>query len=82
MFDKVRGPYEKWEVKLFASKYRDFFVLSDTGQWVAYKKWNGVMNAVIKDVDNLFVDDKPSGLSMFFSELKRYIKRNVFKDHH
>ena len=80
MFNKIRGPYEKWEVKLLASKYRDFFVISDTHEWVIYKKWNRKMPSILGSISE--VEMPPSSVSILICNIKRYFKRRVFWDHH
>jgi len=82
LLGKARGPYEKWEIKLFASKYRDFFVFSDSGDWVAYKKWDGAMATSLNDIEKAFVYVEPSRSNQLLVGFKRFIKRNIFRDHH
>lgn len=79
LLKEIRGPYELWEVKILASKYRDFHVYSENKGWVEYRKWD----KNIPDSGNV---SKPESMPTKFKsnkvQLMRYIKRKLFLDHH
>ena len=74
--DRIRGPFSLWEIKLLATKYRDFFIYLGNQQWVAYGNWDGrVVN-----------EDRPSCIPKLPQKhsikAKRFIKRRILRDCH
>lgn len=76
---ELRGPFEIWELKLLASKYRDFHVYLGGGKWIAYKKWSKSRCSIV-DLSPPF--SPPEKLESFRVKCLRYIKRNIMRDHH
>ena len=75
----ILGPYERWEIKLLATKYRDFQIFIGNGNWVPFKKWDKQMPCHIIDTT---LPLPPSNYMKNTTKIKRYVKRIIFKDHH
>lgn len=74
---RVFGLIAAWEVRLTATKCRDFFVYVGEDQWVSYRDWSG---------EEYFSFYPPVCIPGTYDyvrvQLKRFIKRNIFKDSH
>tara|TARA_B100001093_G_scaffold445692_1_gene449465 strand:- start:10435 stop:10692 length:258 start_codon:yes stop_codon:yes gene_type:complete len=76
LLDRIRGPFELWEIKLMATKYRDFFIYTGNGVWVPYRRWNGLISCEEKPVS------QPEFKSKKRLEVLRFLKRSVLRNCH
>lgn len=77
--DRIRGPLPDWEIKLTASKYREFFVYIGEKGWVDYNTWKNLIVQQCTDAEPLKPPHKSSLNLMMF---RRFLKRTLGKDHH
>lgn len=74
--NQIRGPLDKWELKLISTKYRDFLIFAERNIWVEYKQWDGKIGS----------SDIPPPIPHIVKQrkvlLKRFFKRLIFRNCH
>lgn len=76
-FNRIRGPFSPWEIKLLATKYRDFSIYLGDGRWVAYKEWEGTIGGGTGSPTQA-----PTHSHTFLVRTKRFIKRRLLRNCH